>query len=328
MSQPTSIEWCVDPRTGERGHSWNVVRGCSPVSEGCEHCFARRIAARFSQEGDPFPSEDQSTILQLPFYGFAVQTASGPEWTGRVELIESKLLEPLRRRKPTLYFCNSMSDLFHEKLSFEDILRVYRVIQACPQHLFLILTKRVKRMYDFTRWLAGADDISIAEWPRQCWLGVSVENDKHLDRLDWLLKIPAALRFVSLEPMLSEIDLMYPKSLYPGGPPMCCNDYDCGCEGRPIDPPLIYGLKLVIVGGETGPGARPMELDWVRRVRDDCEQSGTPFFFKQWGEWAPDGFEFANRPRAKAQDGMVRVGRKAAGRLLDGRTWNQMPEVG
>lgn len=373
MTQKTSIDWCVDPRTGERGHSWNPVRGCSRVSPGCQNCYAERIAGRFSGDhGDPY----MPTTEKQPFYGFADKSG----WTGRVEIIEDKLGEPLRRRKRTLYFCNSMSDLFHEKLSDEDIDKVFAVIALCPQHLFLVLTKRAKRMHDYFddepaelkyRWGAAAGELLDGDWIwnagktyrkrierfisltlgcdpdsdemledegtwvplANVWLGVSVEDNAHRDRLDWLLKTPTALRFVSPEPMLSEVDI---KPWLPKCPTPCtyCTDPHFGHA----KPHVKGGLDWVICGGESGPGARPMELDWARQVRDDCLQAGVPFFLKSLGEWTEDVGGFSDEQlMAKDRTGgvlwdhripqMVRVGRKAAGRLLDGREWSQMPEV-
>jgi protein gp37 len=189
---------------------------------------------------------------------FAVMTPEGPRWTGRVELIESALEIPLHWKKPRRIFVNSMSDLFHESLPFEDILKVYRVMQRAHWHTYQILTKRHARLLEFTRWLAGADDISAAEWPRQCWLGVSVENQQTKHRIDSLRQTPAALRFLSLEPLLEDLSELN-----------------------------LSGIGWVIVGGESGPSARPCNVAWIRSVVEQCEAAKVPCFTKQLGSfWA------------------------------------------
>lgn len=331
MSQRTSIGWCVDPRTGRQGHSWNPSRGCSRESEGCTNCFAARMCARnLPGLRSPTTGEPYATMYPTGF----------PVWSGEVELMEHKLDEPLKRRKRTLYFVNSMSDLFHPALSDADIDKVFAVMALCPQHLFLVLTKRAERMHKyltddhaftrirphntFRQFRSGGNFMWPVDWPlKNCWLGVSVENDKHLDRLDWLMRTPAALRFVSLEPMLAPVNTE----------PHLCRDYR---DGTPQELPR---LDWVICSGETGPGARPMELDWARRVRDDCQAAKVPFFLKSLGCWTDDVTRFSDEQlmaKDRADGGvlwdnrvpqMVRVGRKAAGRLLDGRSWDQMPEV-
>jgi protein gp37 len=234
-----------------------------------------------------------------------------------VELIESELEKPLHWRKPRRIFVCSLSDLFHEALSNRDIDRVFTVMALRPQHLFLVLTKRAERMYN---WFEGGFGVmaGLGEWPlRNVGLGVSVEDNAHINRLGWLERTPAALRFMSGEPMLSGIDIW----------------------------PYLKSLDWVICGGETGPGARPMHPGWARRLRDDCQAAGTPYFFKAWGEWGPtpdkhDGSvveaacvnsagEWTSRKTRLPGPfhNMIRVGRKAAGRLIDEKEWAQMPEV-
>ena len=329
MAQPTTIEWVQDPRTGDRGFSWNVCRGCSRVSRGCENCYAERIAARFSKVG-------------LPYRRFAAMTPRGPRWTGRVELIESKLEEPLRRKRPTLYFVNSMSDLFHENLADQSILEVMAVMRMCTRHLFIVPTKRAKRMCD----LLNSDRFRVhpkSPCPN-VWLGISAEDQATADeRIPWLLKTPAAVRLVSLEPLLGPIDLTR----------------------------YIGAISWCVMGGESGPGARPSHPDSFRRIRDDCQAAGVPFFFKQHGAWlhhsqeahlpglytdelsleAGDyhqhlgdlgrlrspkkgsGPHLAGELYHKSIESFIwpdgtksfRVGKTAAGRLLDGRTWDEMP---
>jgi protein gp37 len=312
----TGIEWTE--------LTWNPLRGCSRVSEGCRNCYAERIAARFN--GSKIVNGDRAV---LPFSGIAVRTPSGSQWTGRLELIESKLTEPLHKRKHATIFVNSMSDTFHEKVPFDTILRMYRVMQKAHWHKYLILTKRSKRLLEFTHWMAGADDISTAEWPRQCALGVSCEDQQRADeRIPDLLATPSAMRFVSLEPLLGPVNLgllgTVPK--------------DTSQQYRPVSDMLHW----VIVGGESGPGARPMHPDWVRSIRDQCVSAGVPFFFKQWGEWIPGshdvhdwfyphcgpagGISGVNLMKWGGGCASMRVGKKVAGRLLDGKVWDQRPE--
>jgi protein gp37 len=272
------------------------------------------------------------------YYGFAENTVSGPRWTGKVELIESALDAPLHWKKPRRIFVNSISDLFHESLPDEAIDRVFAVMALCPQHTFQVLTKRPERILRWAseginvrqrvqtlgeniRWAGpkrNQQDASFTplndrtHWPLpNLHLGVSCEDQKTADeRIPKLLQTPAAVRFLSLEPLLGPIDLGLSIAAYE------------------------TSVDQVIVGGESGPGARPMNPDWVRSIRDQCVAAGVPFFFKQWGEYAPtfagDTYPkyFENVP---ANDGtgthhrMFRVGKKAAGRLLDGRTWDEGP---
>jgi len=191
-----------------------------------------------------------------------------------VTLQPGRLAEPLKRHKPTIYFVNSMSDLFHEQVPFDYVTRVFNTIRASPQHEFQILTKRAERM---ARYFATRDV------PKNAWLGVSIENKKHgVPRIAPLMQIRAAIRFLSVEPLIDD----------PGILP-------------------LRGINWVIVGGESGNGARRLHIDWARSVRDQCLANRVPFFFKQWGAWGPDG---------------VRRSKKANGRLLDGRTWGDFPQ--
>ncbi len=380
MSGKTGIEWT--------DRTWNPVRGCSRVSEGCRHCYAETMAGRFEAG---------------PFAGFAKRTAAGSRWTGKVELVPSKLAEPLSWKTPCRCFVNSMSDLFHEKLPIEHIAAVFGVMAACPHITFQVLTKRPERMREFFRWLASnplhaGDTAETArrvehgpEWtclallsaqlpddPRafaahvvtrlgaakpqaapgaryswplpNVWLGVSVEDQATADaRVPVLLDVPAAVRFISYEPALGPVDLALPRCERhgrdhvvesPDHQPWCVEcDAEAGCyhwltggEG---------GIDWVIAGGESGPGARPAHPDWFRSVRDQCAAAGVPFLFKQWGEWAPMptadlkvGSPLATkagyRPRGHRFPGsgatVCRVGKKAAGRLLDGVEHHEFPE--
>jgi protein gp37 len=289
-------------------------------------------------------------------HGFAKMTPSGPRWTGRVELIEKKLDEPLRRKKPTTYFVNSMSDLFHEKLPTEAIDKIFAVMALCPQHRFQVLTKRPQRMLEYVTGFAvtesdlippfgpapHADGLlaALSNWPLlNVWLGVSCEDQATADvRIPLLLQTPAAVRFVSYEPALGPLNLS--PWTEEGLECSACNwrgwedqakrvddppedwHFDCPkcgeiCAHTPISELMGEGLNWIIAGGESGPKARPAHPDWFRSVRDQCQAAQVPFFFKQWGEWAPVDPAGLSVP--------ARVGKKAAGRLLDGRTWDEMP---
>jgi len=303
---PNKIGWCDE--------TWNPVTGCTKVSRGCRRCYAETLARRFW--GD------------RPF--------------AEVRTHPDRLAIPLRWRKPRRVFVNSMSDLFHEDVPDEFILQVWEVMGVSQDHTFQILTKRPERMRSIVSRIGSSPDGYVA-FERghaiplpNVWLGVSVEDQATADeRIPILAKTPAAVRFVSYEPALGPVDLLWPETTYPDGPPMCCSGRDCGCKGLPADPPLLYGIQWVIAGGESGPGARPAHPDWFRAVRDACERWGTAFFLKQWGEWAPNCLCDRPRPCTTTQRPdpgkpgvMFRCGKKAAGRELDGRTWDGFPGSG
>lgn len=302
----TKIEWT--------DKTWNPTRGCGIVSPGCKHCYAMRQAHRFSGPGGPYE-------------GLTVLGSGGPEWTGEVRLIPEKLDEPLGWRKGVRIFVNSQSDLFHGVLSNADIADVFGVMVACPHHTFQILTKRAGRLPDWFEWAAGfrsvapcwwrqmvghaaqtagsdrlrraARSAALPPWPLpNVWIGVSVESQTFAEkRIPRLLETPAAVRFLSCEPLLGPLDLT----------------------------PWLSRLDWVIAGGESGPGARPMHPDWVRSIRDQCAIAGVPFHFKQWGEFRPHG---GGGPKAvQFGDGVsvAKLGKKEAGRTLDGREWDQFP---
>ncbi len=204
----------------------------------------------------------------LPYHKLAVMTQAGPRWTNRIRLLEEKLEVPLRWRRPRTVFVNSMSDLFHERVPLEYIRRVFDVMRRAQQHRFQILTKRSERL--------RAVDADLP-WASNIWMGVSVEDADRLFRVDDLRATGASIKFLSLEPLLG-----------------------------PLTKLTLDGIQWVIVGGESGPGARSMDPAWVIEIRDRCQAAGVPFFFKQWGG----------------------VNKKKAGRLLDGRVWDEMPVVG
>lgn len=214
MGAGSSIEWT--------NATWNPVTGCTKISQGCEHCYAERMALRLQAMGQPNYAN-----------GF------------RVTLQEHMLQLPLAWKKPKLVFVNSMSDLFHEKVPTEFIQRVFAVMECAANHTFQVLTKRADRLRQI------AADLP---WPANVWMGVSVENEDVAWRIDELRQVPAAVRFLSLEPLI--------------GPLQSLN---------------LEGIHWAIVGGESGHGARPMDPEWVRAICNQCRRAGVPFFFKQWG---------------------------------------------
>jgi protein gp37 len=243
MSQRTRIEWTEV--------TWNPVTGCDRVSAGCDHCYALTLAKRLRAMGSGKYQNDGDPRTSGP--GFAV--TAHPQALG----------EPFRWRTPRVVFVNSMSDLFHARVPLAFVREVFAVISATPQHTYQVLTKRAARL----RKVAGR-----LEWPPNLWVGVSVEDHSALGRISELRAVPAAVRFLSCEPLL-----------------------------EPLDGLDVAGIDWVIVGGESGPGCRRMDPQWVRDIRDTCQREAVPFFFKQWGGRTP----------------------KAGGRELDGRSWDEMP---
>lgn len=236
MSKLSSIEWTEA--------TWNPVTGCTKVSSGCRHCYAERMAKRLQSMGQP-------NYIK----GF------------QVAVHEHALHLPLRWKKPRTIFVNSMSDLFHKNVPAEFIHRVFDVMWQADRHLFQVLTKRSERLLELSEHLP---------WPKNVWMGVSVENENYMSRIDHLRETHAQTKFLSLEPLLGPLP-----------------DLD------------LKGIDWVIVGGESGPGARPMAPSWVMDIRDQCAEAGVSFFFKQWGG----------------------VRKKKTGRLLEGRTWDEMPSL-
>ena len=234
MAFETAIEWTES--------TWNPVTGCSKISSGCLNCYAERMAKRLQAMGVPSYSK-----------GFSVA------------LHEEALELPLRWRKPRTIFVNSMSDLFHESVPDSFINQVFNAMNKTRQHRYQILTKRSERLKRLAPFLP---------WVEQIWMGVTVEEDKYIHRVDDLREIPASIKFVSLEPLLG-----------------------------PIPSLSLEGIDWIIVGGESGPRARPLNEDWVLEIKEKCQKANVPFFFKQWGG----------------------VNKKKAGRFLEGRVWDQMP---
>lgn len=344
MADGTNIEWT--------DATWNPVTGCSIKSMGCAHCYAMRLSGTRLRN---HPSRA----------GLTDESKTGPVFNGKVRFNEQWLAQPLGwKRKRRIFVC-AHGDLFHENVPDEWIDKVFAVMTLAPQHQFQVLTKRAERMRQYcetvtlTRLMAASQVIppigprAVAlQWPLpNVWLGVSAERQQEADqRIPHLVEAPAALRFVSLEPLLGPINLF--NFIGPWGP-----------KGSLQAPPQ---LDWVIVGGESGNGARPMQADWARAIRDQCAQAGVAFFFKQWGHWLvgrrisrddggldhivfPDGDEFhvvsdghdivlcgaddAKQPthlwREFWADGhgnlCKRLSKKAAGRLLDGVEHNGMP---
>jgi protein gp37 len=240
MSLDSAIEWT--------DATWNPVRGCSKISPGCKHCYAETFAERFrGVKGHPYEQ------------GFDLR------------LVPDKLAEPLRWRNPKMIFVNSMSDLFHENVPEDYIVAVAKVMVAANWHTYQVLTKRSGRLRKLLNTSLG-----FAANQRHIWWGISAENRKYgLPRIENLQTADAAVRFLSIEPLLEDLGKF-----------------------------ALRGIDWVIVGGESGPGARPMKKEWVVSVRDQCRRECVPFFFKQWGG----------------------VRKSAAGRKLDGKTYDEFPQ--
>lgn len=301
----TQIEWTHLP--GFEGKSWNPVVGCSVVSPGCTNCYAMKQAGRILRMTDG----------QSHYAGTVTGSKAGPVWTGKVARASDKAFTaPLRRRIPTCYFVNSMGDLFAENVPDEWIDQVFAVMALSPQHRFIVLTKRPERMREMLSAvrrpglpervishidaLAANDDLAMDAIRRpttqlpNVWLGVSVEDQARADeRIPLLLDTPAAVRFISAEPLLGPVDLTLDGLMFEDCPADCqhasydgtTNVTECRrCEGT--FKTEVPGLDWVICGGESGPDARPMHPDWARSLRDQCAAAGVPFFFKQWGQHA------------------------------------------
>lgn len=298
----TRIEWA--------DRVWNPVTGCTPISEGCQNCYAKRMNIRLAGRCG-YPKDN-------PF---------------AVTMHLDKLDDPLSWKKPRSVFVCNMGDLFHEDVDFSFIRRIWATMTTYPrQHTYLILTKRPERMKQFFEWM-DKQDFKVETFWDNIWLGVTAENQARADeRIPILLQIPAAKRFVSIEPILGPVCLTNIDAEMAGHENMYFVNALTGRHddmGRPCN--KLNKLDWVICGGETGPGARPMHPDWARSLRDQCQAAGVPFFFKQWGEWSheyPQQLYLAHRAQTY-QRGTVfhKVGKKNSGRLLDGQEWNQLPEV-
>lgn len=328
MADKTGIEWT--------DASWNPVVGCSIVSPGCTNCYAMKQAYRIEKMA-------AGAGRKSHYADTTQQSKAGAVWTGKVNLAPDHIItQPLRWKRPRRIFVNSMSDLFHEDVSDGWIDRIFTIMALCPQHTFQILTKRADGMRDYMKGLGNIagfkrleicardmgytfkfEGLPLVPFPiPNIWLGVSVEDQTRADeRIPSLLSTPTAVRFLSCEPLLGPVDLT----------------------------PYIQSLNWIICGGESGSGARPMHPDWAISLRDQCQDADVPFFFKQWGEWTPgvnverdkgcvetalwfDERWLFDSENLACEDGHVddepdlyRMGKRAAGRYLDGKTWNEMP---
>ncbi|RUV69673.1 MAG: phage Gp37/Gp68 family protein [Mesorhizobium sp.] len=389
MADKSAIEWT--------DATWNPIVGCSVLTPGCTHCYAMGMAARIEAMTASLQAKGQTGA---PHYNGTTRKVNGKAvWTGKLAMAPDHILtEPLTWRTPRRIFVNSMGDLFHEDVPDEWIDKVFAVMALAPQHTFQVLTKRAKRMReyfekidtelraageqgytprrldpiacDITRSPCTAGWMEEQDWPLpNVWLGVSAERQQEADeRIPHLLMTPAAIRFVSAEPLLGPIDFTS----------ICWRDDDADIRANSLtaeawvensDSASAYsnncdgvtGLDWIIVGGESGRGARPMHPAWARSIRDQCAAAGTAFFFKQWGEWAPqigavDGWTLDDNPEISRfehrkwedgrwsepfwpmwcdwQDGnydeeqcVSRIGKKRAGRQLDDVEHNAMPEA-
>jgi protein gp37 len=293
MTNP--IGWCT--------RTWNPITGCSKASAGCEHCYAERMSRRLAGRYG-YPADD-------PF---------------RVTFHPERLDEPLRWRTPQRVFVGSMGDLFHEEVERDWLAQIWEIMAAASWHTFLIPTKRPERARGMFTALPNV------------WLGVTVENQENAyRRIPILLRTPATHRFVSCEPLLGPVELSGAFYDYlRGWHTEDGHAYDCdgSCRSCPVPVQVrTEHIEWVIVGGESGPGARPMHPDWARGLRDECLAAGVPLFFKQWGEWAPletaDGLYSGCRTwtfREPRLSVVARVGKKAAGHLLDGKEYRESPQ--
>ena len=267
--------------------TWNPTTGCDRVSPGCDHCYALTLAKRLKAMGNPKYQADGDARTSGPGFGLTVHS--------------SALNLPRQWRHPRTIFVNSMSDLFHPNVPTEFIDDVFAVMADTPRHTFQLLTKRSKRMVDL------ADRLT---WPLNLWVGVSIESDPYSYRANHLRRVPSAVRFVSAEPLLG-----------------------------PLPSLNLTQVDWLIAGGESGHHSRPMHPEWARDLRDRCRDANVAFFFKQWGSWAPaygptavtvaiDGRTRVNSDPELADTAvrMHRVSRATAGRVLDGDTWDQLPE--
>lgn len=225
MAGPSNIEWTES--------TWNPVAGCTILSPGCTNCYAMRMAARLSAMG------------QEKYIGTTRQSGGRAKWNGHIYLDESSVDSPRKWRNGRLIFVNSMSDLFHEAIPIEFVQRVFRTMNETPQHTYQVLTKRAELLSKLSPCL---------DWTPNIWMGVSVENSEYVWRIDHLRRSGAAVKFLSLEPLLG-----------------------------PLDELNLGGIDWVIAGGESGPAARPVEADWVRSIRNQCLDADVAFHFKQWG---------------------------------------------
>ncbi|AZZ92787.1 DUF5131 family protein [Hahella sp. KA22] len=338
MSDRTTIEWT--------GSTWNIITGCSFKSPGCTNCYAMKLAGSRLKN---HPSRAGLTTL----------AKSGPVWNGQVRFNEQWADLPMRWTKPRMIFVCAHGDLFHESVPDEWILRVWEVMKEAKQHTFQVLTKRADRMHKLLNQL-GPPLSNV-------WLGVSTENQETANnRIPKLLGTPAAVRWISAEPLLGALDLTnMPWRLNGVSGEVVKTMNALTGETTALDPLFnrreqLPSINWVVVGGESGQNARPMHPIWAESLRDQCQRANVPFFFKQWGSWAPRskcwnaGTDFSSLdPQCRRWPHVIRlgehgrntrhlshcddkagrevymqnVGKKLSGRTLDGRTWDEFPEV-
>lgn len=305
MAENSAIEWTDT--------TWNPLSGCTRASPGCDHCYAAVMALRLQRMAEADLATERDPGGKRKYMGVATRTPSGRvAFNGTINLDDrdEALNEPFTWTKPRRVFVNSMSDLFHKDVPSSFIRRVFEVMAATPRHTYQVLTKRPERMAE---WTARNCPAGV---PLNVWVGTSIESDDYVGRADALRQVRrmrGGVRFISAEPLLG-----------------------------PLPSLDLAGIHWLIVGGESGHGARPMHPDWARDLRDRATAAGVKFFFKQWGAWVPYGYigslqdEAADRwdgdwtrCAIRNEHGMqfVRVGKKAAGRVLDGRTWDEAPHA-
>ncbi|MDE3789595.1 phage Gp37/Gp68 family protein [Sinorhizobium meliloti] len=372
MADGTKIEWT--------DATWNPITGCAVVSPGCTNCYAMKLA------GTRLKNHESRK-------GLTKDTKAGPVWIGEVRFNRKWLDQPLRWSKPRMIFVCAHGDLFAEGVDQVWIDHVFAVMALAPQHTFQVLTKRPERMREYMlgmssrrSFIAGYGALvrggnlpdhyetayeAIAKPLPNVWLGVSVEDQRRADeRIPVLLETPAAVRWISAEPLLGPVDLRNLRRYNPKGAPwidglrglvtrgayLARSPDECCISTSVTIPGELPNLNWVVAGGESGLGARPMHPDWARSLRDQCAAAGVPFLFKQWGEWVPqvgavDGWTIPDDPEIsridhrdwegdhwgepyrpmwcddRDDDTVSRVGKRYAGRLLDGIEHNGFPEV-
>jgi protein gp37 len=321
VADNTAIEWA--------DRTWNPLLGCERVSAGCDGCYAINTAT--IRAGNPHPR------VAAAFAGLTERRDGRLDWTGRINLLPDRMDQPLGWRKPSKVFVNSQSDLFHKDVPLAFIEQVFAVMARTPQHTYQLLTKRHARMSSILRRPTFRDSVAAIvsadiEWPLpNLWLGVSVEDQHWADiRIPALLDTPAAVRWLSMEPLLGPVDLTKFFNWRPIGENL---------KFAPLPPSFaeacgLPALHWIVCGGESGPKARPIALQWARDLRDQSVAAGVPYFYKQWGEWVPPSqmpadtfmdWDVANGTGMYDRDQPWRMGKKRAGRLLDGRTWDEYP---
>lgn len=353
MAQNSSIEWTDT--------TWNPLAGCTRASAGCDNCYAAKMSLRLEAMALADIAAGKDPGGKRKYIGIATKNGRGvPAFNGTINLDRDELARPLFWKKPRRVFVNSMSDLFHKDVPDAFITDVFNVMHDNPMHTFQVLTKRPERAAEWSK------KVWRDKLPDNVWIGTSVENQETADeRIPELLRVRAAVRFLSCEPLLGPVDLTQVAANNDGAIDALdpgtweemweawrdtsdnwqedFNEWFHVEDGSKWSGPVHPGIQWVIVGGESGPHARPMHPDWARSLRDQCQASGVPFFFKQHGEWLPFGmkspewdyeqseyYQNLNVERHEfyepSRRTMYKVGKKAAGRLLDGREWTEWPE--